>query len=54
MFLAWQGAKLLTALAQGMYWLLVLRSDLAATRGDVNAVKGLRLGAAHSLTGQPR
>jgi ABC-type nitrate/sulfonate/bicarbonate transport system substrate-binding protein len=45
-FPAWQGAKLLTALAQGMYWLLVLRADLAASRGDVNAVKGLRLGAA--------
>ena len=45
-FRAWQGAKLITALAQGMYWLLVLRSDLAATRGDVNAVKGLRIGAA--------
>ena len=45
-FPAWQGAKLITALAQGMYWLLVLRSDLAATRGDVNAVKGLRIGAA--------
>jgi len=45
-FPAWQGARLLTALAQGMYWLLVLRSDLAATRGDVNAVRGLRIGAA--------
>jgi ABC-type nitrate/sulfonate/bicarbonate transport system substrate-binding protein len=45
-FPAWHGARLLTALAQGMYWLLVLRADLAASRGDVNAVKGLRLGAA--------
>src|SRR5262249_58828246 len=27
-------------------WLLVLRSDLAGARGDVNAVKGLRIGAA--------
>jgi ABC-type nitrate/sulfonate/bicarbonate transport system substrate-binding protein len=45
-FPAWQGAKLLVALAQGMYWLLVLRSDLAAVRGDVHAVKGLRIGAA--------
>jgi ABC-type nitrate/sulfonate/bicarbonate transport system substrate-binding protein len=45
-FPAWQGAKLVTALAQGMYWLLVLRSDLAATRGDASAVKGLRIGAA--------
>lgn len=45
-FPAWQGAKLLVALSQGMYWLLVLRSDLGAQRGDVRAVKGLRIGAA--------
>lgn len=42
----WQGAKLLAALAQRMYWLLVLRADLGAKRGDLQAVKGLRLGAA--------
>ena len=42
----WQGAKLLAALAQRMYWLLVLRTDLGARRGDVAAVKGLRIGAA--------
>jgi NitT/TauT family transport system substrate-binding protein len=42
----WDGAKLLVALAQHMYWFLVLRSDLHAKRGDVNAVKGLRIGAA--------
>jgi ABC-type nitrate/sulfonate/bicarbonate transport system substrate-binding protein len=29
-----------------MYWLLVMRSDLAATPGDVNAVKGRSIGAA--------
>jgi ABC-type nitrate/sulfonate/bicarbonate transport system substrate-binding protein len=45
-FPAWQGAKLLTALVQGMYWLLVVRSDLAASRGNLNALKGLRIGAA--------
>lgn len=42
----WKGAKLLAALAQRMYWLLVLRSDLKAKRGEINAVKGLRIGAA--------
>ena len=42
----WKGAKLLAALAQRMYWLLVLRTDLGAKRGDLNAVKGLRIGAA--------
>ncbi len=45
-FPQWRGAKLLAALAQGMYWLLVLRSDLGAERGDIDAVKGLRIGAA--------
>jgi len=42
----WKGARLLVALAQRMYWFLVLRSDLRAKRGDISAVKGLRIGAA--------
>lgn len=42
----WQGARLLVALAQRMYWLLVLRKDLNAQRGDLSALKGLRIGAA--------
>ena len=42
----WKGAKLLAALAQHMYWFLVLRSDLGAKRGDLQAIKGLRIGAA--------
>ncbi|MGH7771141.1 MAG: ABC transporter substrate-binding protein [Candidatus Binatia bacterium] len=45
-FRDWEGARLLVALAQRMYWLLVLRSDLKAKRGDISAVKGLRIGAA--------
>lgn len=45
-FPRWEGAKLLAALSQGMYWLLVLRADLAAAPGDVAAVKGLKIGAA--------
>ncbi|NIO07112.1 MAG: ABC transporter substrate-binding protein [Deltaproteobacteria bacterium] len=45
-FPGWRGAKLLVALAQKMYWFLVLRSDLKAKRGDLTAVKGLRIGAA--------
>jgi ABC-type nitrate/sulfonate/bicarbonate transport system substrate-binding protein len=45
-FPEWRGAKLLAALAQKTYWLLILRSDLGAERGDVQAVKGLRIGAA--------
>ena len=42
----WQGGKLLAALAKHMYWFLVLRTDLGAKRGDIDAVKGLRIGAA--------
>lgn len=42
----WEGGKLIAALARRMYWLLVLRKDLGAERGDVDAVKGLRIGAA--------
>jgi len=45
-FPQWKGAKLLVALAAHMYWFLVLRSDLGVKRGDIEAVKGLRIGAA--------
>ena len=45
-FPGWRGAKLAVTLSQGTPWLLVLRVDLAARRGDVAAVKGLRIGAA--------
>ncbi len=45
-FPGWDGASLLAALAQHMYWFLVLRSDLGARRGEIEAVKGLRIGAA--------
>lgn len=45
-FPEWRGAKLLGALAQGMYWFLVMRADLKATRGDVAVVKGRKIGAA--------
>ena len=45
-FPGWSGAKLVVALSQGTPWLLVLRADLPARRGDVAAAKGLRIGAA--------
>ena len=45
-FPEWQGAKLLCAQAQGMYWFLVMRSDLGAARGDIRTVRGRRIGAA--------
>ena len=42
----WNGARLLVALARHMYWFLVLRPGLASGRSDLQAVKGLRIGAA--------
>src|SRR5947209_15360329 len=45
-FPGWKGAKLVVALSQGTPWLLVLRADLPARRGDIAAIKGLRIGAA--------
>jgi ABC-type nitrate/sulfonate/bicarbonate transport system substrate-binding protein len=42
----WQGCKLLCALSQHMYWFLVVRRDLGVKRGDLRAVRGLRIGAA--------
>lgn len=42
----WKGVKLLASLSQGMYWFLILRTDLGAKQGDIEAVKGLRIGAA--------
>jgi NitT/TauT family transport system substrate-binding protein len=45
-FPGWRGARLLCAQAQGMYWFLVMRSDLGARRGDLDCVKGRSIGAA--------
>jgi NitT/TauT family transport system substrate-binding protein len=45
-FPEWEGAKLLCAQAQGMYWFLVMRADLGAARSDVAIVKGRTIGAA--------
>ena len=45
-FPQWQGAKLLCAQGQGMYWFLVMHKDLGGKRGDIGVVKGKRIGAA--------
>jgi len=45
-FRDWSGCKLLCALAQNMYWFLVVRAGLGVKRGDLHAVRGLRIGAA--------
>jgi len=45
-FTDWKGAKLCVALSQGSPWLLTVRADLAAGRGDFDALRGLKLTAA--------
>ena len=45
-FPRWQGAKLLCAQGQGMYWFLVMHKDFGAKRGDLGVVKGRSIGAA--------
>ena len=37
-FPRWEGAKLLCAQSQGLYWFLVMRSDIGAKRGDLSCV----------------
>src|ERR1041384_1767078 len=44
-FPRWKGVKLIAALSQGIPWLLAVRADLRVQRGDMNALKGLRIGA---------
>lgn len=45
-FKDWGGCRLLCALAQHMYWFLVVRKGAGAKRGDLNVVRGMRIGAA--------
>ncbi|HVA14358.1 MAG TPA: ABC transporter substrate-binding protein [Stellaceae bacterium] len=45
-FPEWQGVKLLCAQAQGMYWFLVMHRRFNATRGELEIVRGKRIGAA--------
>ena len=42
----WKGVKIAVALSQGTPWLLTVRADLPAKRGDIHAVRRLRLTAA--------
>ena len=42
-FPAWKGAKLLCALSQYSYWSLAIRADLDVKRGDLGALRGLRI-----------
>ena len=46
-FSSWRGVNLCVALSQGTPWLLTVRADLEAERGDFDALRGLRLTAAN-------
>jgi NitT/TauT family transport system substrate-binding protein len=45
-FPEWSGVKLLAAQGHGMYWFLVMRSDMDVARNDLGALRGRRIGAA--------
>ena len=45
-FANWKGARLLAALSQHTYWFLVMRKELSIRRGDLQRLRGLRIGAA--------
>src|SRR5437667_4011373 len=44
-FPGWRGGAVLCALSRYTYWFLTVRSDIKCERGDVSAVKGLRVSA---------
>ena len=46
-FPEWRGVKLICAQSHGMYWFLVMRADLGIGRGDLAALQGRSIGAAH-------
>jgi NitT/TauT family transport system substrate-binding protein len=48
-FPAWKGVKLVAALAQNSYWFMGVRKDLDIARGDINALKGLRISSSFAF-----
>ena len=44
-FPGWRGARLLMALAQGMYWQLIMSRNLNIAPGDLRSLQGRRIGA---------
>src|ERR1700739_2494222 len=50
-FPAWKGAKLLCALSQYAYWFMAVRADLDVERGDVAALRGLRIASSTAFPG---
>lgn len=50
-FPGWKGAKLLCALSQYAYWFMAVRADLDVKRGDLSALKGLRIASSTAFPG---
>jgi len=48
-FPAWKGVKLVAALAQHSYWFMGVRKDLDIPRGDIKALKGLRISSSFAF-----
>ncbi len=47
-----EGVRLLCALAQYSYWFMGVRADLDIERGDISALKGLRISASQASPGK--
>jgi NitT/TauT family transport system substrate-binding protein len=50
-FPEWKGTKLLCALSKYSYWFMAVRSDLNIKKGDINALKELRISSATAWPG---
>lgn len=50
-FPGFRGVKILCALAQYSYWFMGIRSDLEIERGNLDALKGLRISSSQSSPG---
>jgi NitT/TauT family transport system substrate-binding protein len=48
-FPGWRGVKLLCALSQYSYWFMAVRAGLDVRRGDVGALKGLRISSSSAF-----
>ncbi|MCK9914340.1 ABC transporter substrate-binding protein [Microbacteriaceae bacterium K1510] len=48
-FPAWKGIKLVAALAQHSYWFMGVRKDIDIPRGDIKALKGLRVSSSFAF-----
>jgi ABC-type nitrate/sulfonate/bicarbonate transport system substrate-binding protein len=48
-FPAWRGVRLVAALAQHSYWFMGIRKDIEIRRGDINALKGLRISSSFAF-----